>query len=227
MAPCHWEGPSASNATLVSPPTRTSHNRAQRRQTAQRSGWQSDASAPRTRSSAWEARSGWWSWAQKSGAVGTRERARSGPGQGPARPARPPNSCQGRLVAKVVVPVGSLSAAGRCCHSIGQYVVGAGLRQPGAWPRARPSSQLGRVVGTQPIAAAVGSRRPRHMRQTQKGPRKKIMYCIPSFPSFNEIRPKFFCQAFASRILFYIYMAACNKPFSIAILAQGSSLRGG
>ena len=84
-------------------------------------------------------------------------RARSGPGQGPA-PARPPNCCQGRLVAKVVVPVGSLSAAGRCCHSIGQYVVGAGLRQPGAWPRARPGSQLGRVVGTQPIAAAVGSR---------------------------------------------------------------------
>ena len=68
-------------------------------------------------------------------------RARSGPGQGPARPARPPNCCQGRLVAKVVVPVGSLSAAGRCCHSIGQYVVGAALRQPGAWPRARPGSQ--------------------------------------------------------------------------------------
>ena len=97
---------------------------------------------------------------------------------GPARPARPPSCCQGRLVAKVVVPVGSLSAAGRCCHSIGQYVVGAGLRQPGAWPRARPGSQLGRVVGTQPIAAAVGSRRPRHMLQTQKGPikRKKCVF---------------------------------------------------
>ena len=63
--------------------------------------------------------------------------ARSGPGQGPARPARPANCCQGRLVAKVGVPVGSLSATGHCCHSIGQYVVGAGLRQPGAWPRAR------------------------------------------------------------------------------------------
>ena len=85
----------------------------------------------------------------------------------------PPNCGQGRLVAKVVVPVGSLSAAGRCCHSIGQYMVGPGLRQPGAWPRARPGSQLGRVVGTQPIAAAVGSHRPRHMLQTQKGPRKK------------------------------------------------------
>ena len=77
------------------------------------------------------------------------------------------------LQAKVVVPVGSLSTAGRCCHSIGQYVVVAGMRQPGAWPRARPGSQLGRVAGTQPIAAAVGSRRPRHMLQTQKGPRKK------------------------------------------------------
>ena len=73
--------------------------------------WQSDTTAPRTRSSAWEARSGWWSWAQRSGAVGTRARERSGPGQGPARPARHPNCCQGRLVAKVV-PVGSLSAGG-------------------------------------------------------------------------------------------------------------------
>ena len=81
------------DATLVSPLTRTGQHRAQRRQTAQRSGWQSDASAPRTRSSACEARSGWWSWAQRSGAVGMRERCAScaiWSGSGPSAP-RPPS----------------------------------------------------------------------------------------------------------------------------------------
>ena len=38
-------------------------------------------------------------------------RARSGPGQGPARPARFPHCCQGRLVAKLVVPVISMQEA--------------------------------------------------------------------------------------------------------------------
>ena len=88
-------------------------------------------------------------------------RARSGPDQGPARPARLPHCCQGRLVAKMVVPTGNFSAAGRCCGW-------CRLRQPGAWPRARPGSQLGRVVGTQPLAAAVDGRRPRHKLQTPK-----------------------------------------------------------
>ena len=78
-------------------------------------------------------------------------RARSGPDQGPVRPARPPHCCQGRLVAKVVVPIGDFSAAGRCCQIIGQHVVG------------------------ELIAAAVDGRRPRHMLQTQKSPRNRCV----------------------------------------------------
>ena len=50
------------------------------------------------------------------------------------RPARLPHCCKGRLVAKLVVPIGNLSAESCCCHSLGQYVVGDGVRQPKAWP---------------------------------------------------------------------------------------------
>ena len=97
-----------------------------------RSGWQSDASALRTRSSAWG-----WSWAQRSAAGGTRE---------------PYASCavvwvSARVVAKVVVPFSRLSTAHRRRHSIGQYVVGACWRQPKKTrPRARQGPQPGRVV---------------------------------------------------------------------------------